>query len=663
MVTTTQSTRTRFAGLDGLRAVAVMLVVVYHLFPSWLLRGGFVGVDVFFVISGFLITTLLLREAEADGRIRLRDFWRRRARRLLPALVALLTICSTLAWIVGGDVLVRLGQQLLGAITFSYNWVSIADGGSYFSAATPELFRNLWSLAVEEQFYVLWPLVLPLVLLIPRAWARIGLALVLALASAGWMAAVVLSGADLTRAYFGTDTHAFGILLGVALAFGLHALRDGFPAWASRGLMRHTANAAGLLALAGLVLVATVPESPTIASFPGTIAAASILTAVAIAAGLWPGGRFGQLLDVLPMRWIGNRSYGIYLWHWPLLVLVMAGVEGAATSTEVPFMIGLGTLLLTLLAAEVSYRMLETPVRRHGFRGAFRMLRNAFAGTPSTRFGALASVAAAVILLGGTSAAIAAAPAATSTESAIEAGAAALAEAEESPAPEGDSATGDDGSAAAGDGGPGDGGVAPVAQPVSQAVAPAPAPTPVGGGEITAVGDSVMLASAPSLLDRFPGIQVDAEVSRSIWAAPGILQGLDAAGQLRPYVVVALGTNGPVSAQALDGIENAIGPDRHLVLVNAFAPRDWIAGVNSELQEYAASHPNVTIADWSDAIAGRTDLLAGDHIHPGRAGGDVFADTVATAVDEVEQQRALRQYQDERRAHYLNAGLAAPLPR
>ncbi|MGO2521716.1 MAG: acyltransferase family protein, partial [Microbacterium sp.] len=168
-MTQNQTTFARFAGLDGLRAVAVILVVIYHLFPWSPLHSGFVGVDVFFVISGFLITSLLLRPSQA-GRLgtprRLLDFWRRRARRLLPALAVVITVCATAAWLLGGDLLVGMGRQVLGAATFSYNWLAVADGTDYFSATAPELFRNFWSLAVEEQFYVLWPLLLPLLLLV-----------------------------------------------------------------------------------------------------------------------------------------------------------------------------------------------------------------------------------------------------------------------------------------------------------------------------------------------------------------------------------------------------------------------------------------------------------------------------------------------------------------
>ena len=170
------------------------------------------------------------------------------------------------------------------------------------------------------------------------------------------------------------------------------------------------------------------------------------------------------------------------------------------------------------------------------------------------------------------------------------------------------------------------------------------------------MGDSVMLASAPGLLERLPGIDVDAEVSRSIWAGPGILDSLAQAGRLRPYVVVALGTNGPVDPEPLERMAATVGPARTLVLVNAYAPRDWIPGVNADLASFAETHPNVVLADWSSAIAPHEDLLAGDHIHPGAAGGRIFADTVASAVDELAAER-------RERAHDLAELLRADLTR
>ncbi|QEW02108.1 acyltransferase family protein [Microbacterium lushaniae] len=599
----------RFAGLDGLRAIAVALVIVYHLFPGWVFAGGFVGVDVFFVISGFLITTLLLSERERTGRISLSGFWKRRARRLLPALALVVTVCASAAWLVGGDVLARVGAQVLGAATFGYNWISLAEGSSYFAASAPELLRNLWSLAVEEQFYVVWPLLLPLVLLLPWRAARVGLALAAAAASAWWMARLVVEDGAVTRAYFGTDSHAFGILIGVALAFAMQRVLHDPPAWMQRRPWRVGALAAGVAAVAGIVWVGTLPATDSAATFPGALLAASVLTAVAIAAGVWPGSWFGRGIDAAPLRWIGDRSYGLYLWHWPLVILLAAG---SAPGAGVPAGTGVVSLALTAAFAEASYRFVETPVRRHGFRGAVRRLAASLTGGPVRRLGALATVTCAVLVLGGTTAAIAGAPAATTAQSAVQAGIDALRDQEAAPA------------------------ATPEPEPTAT---PAPSPTPVQGAEITAVGDSVMLASAPALVERFPGIHVDASVSRSMYAAPGILEQLEAAGTLRRYVVVALGTNGSIERSTLQRMREIVGPDRILILVTAHAPRDWIAGVNEELTTFARI-TGVGLADWAGAVAPRPDVLAGDGIHPGDAGGVLFADTVAGAVDAAEARRA-----------------------
>ncbi|WP_439591792.1 acyltransferase family protein [Microbacterium sp.] len=642
----------RYAGLDGLRAIAVSLVVAYHLFPPSVFPGGFIGVDVFFVISGFLITTLLLREHAATGGIRLGAFWIRRARRLLPALALVVTVCATAAWLIGGDVLLRVGEQVLGAFTFSYNWISIAGNADYFGLAAPELFRNFWSLAVEEQFYVIWPLVLPLFLLIPRTWGRVGATLLLAGASAAWMASVTASGA-VTRGYFGTDTHAFGILLGVGLAFALErvlrvaALRAESPillagGWRVVTLVRDTTaqlrtrrvtGAIGTVALIGLFVVAFVPATPTATTFPGMLVAASLLSAVAIAASVWPGSGFGPAIDRPLLRWIGDRSYGIYLWHWPLLVLVVAAVQG--TGPEVGFSpwLGAAVLALTLVIAELSYRGVEAPIRRLGFRGSARALGRRLKGSPDARLGALATVAATLMVAGGTSAAIASAPEMGSVEAAVTAGAEALESASPSTAPT----------------------PAPTELPAAEEDAPDPVdevtPAVVTGDQITAVGDSVMLASAPALLARYPGIQIDAAVSRSTYAGPGILENLAAAGALRPYVVLALGTNGPVNIPSLERMVAVAGPERTVLLVNAYAPRSWIPGVNADLAAFAKSHPRVRVVDWAGAIGSQPQLLAGDQIHPGDAGGRVFADAVASTIDEIELQRAQVQHDLEERLY------------
>ncbi|MFT3798186.1 acyltransferase family protein [Microbacterium sp.] len=690
----TSSTAPRYAGLDGLRAVAVLLVVAYHLFPAGILHSGFVGVDVFFVISGFLITSLLRRELTASGRIALRAFWARRARRLLPALLLVVTASASAALLVGGDVLVSLGRQALGAATFSYNWLAVSAGASYFSGGEPELLRNLWSLAVEEQFYLLWPLLLPLVLLLPGP--RAGLAVGLAMASGAWAVAVVggALGGGLTRAYYGTDTHAFGLLIGVALALAVPSVPVDVAAGPRAGGWR---TGVGIAALVGIVAVAAVPGGA--AAYPYIPFAASLLTAAVIAAAVAPGSALGSRLDIAPLRWIGARSYGIYLWHWPVVVLLTIAATGSFADTAVPVAVGVAASLVTVALAALSYRMLEQPVRTLGFGGAWRALTARLHSTPPRRLGAVAALSASLLVVGGTAAAIGAAPPVTSSQAAVEAGQRALDAATTGvPDPKASQAGATTGAGAAsapaegdatgsvGAPGPADGARTVLLSPTpatavvdaesrtaestppsdcasgpwaGRAARPAPAcadphlrpqppaTVPVDGSRISAIGDSVMLASSGGLLARFPGIQIDAAVSRSMWAGDDIVSALAAAGALRDYVVVGLGTNGPVSAEALQSIYDIVGPSRTLVLVNAFAPRDWIDGVNRDLAAFAAAHPGVVVADWAQAIGGHTDLLAGDGIHPGEAGGAVFAEAVAGAVDGAENQRAQARYRIE----------------
>ena len=431
------------------------------------------------------------------------------------------------------------------------------------------------------------------------------------------MGVVVASGGDLTRAYFGTDTHAFGLLIGVGMAFLIAPLfTETRPRWVDSPAARRLADGAGTAAVAGLVALTALPLGGSVAAFPGALLTASLLGAVAIVAGVWPGSRFGRAIDVPPLRWVGDRSYGIYLWHWPLLVLAVAAFAPGATVATAPVWIGLSVLAATAAASALSFRFVETPVRRLGLRASARALVARLRGGPRARLRALGVALAGALVLAGTGAALAAAPEESSAEAAVAAGRAALEKAlrDAPPAP-----------------------VSPDADAEHDEAKDAAAG--VTGDQISAVGDSVMLASAGGLLEELPGIELDAAVSRSMWAGPDIVDDLAAAGRLRPYVVVALGTNGAIDRDSLEHIAATVGPKRGLVLVNAYAPRDWIPGVNADLAAFAEHRTNVAVADWSGAIAAHTDLLAGDQVHPGSAGGRIFADTVATAVDTLAHKR------------------------
>jgi peptidoglycan/LPS O-acetylase OafA/YrhL len=604
----------RFSGLDGLRGLAVSLVLIFHLFPP-LLGGGYIGVDIFFVISGFLITGLIVTERERTGHFSPARFWRRRARRLLPALVPVLLVGSSLAWLIGGDVLVGLGWKILGATTFSYNWVSLGADTSYFGAGAPELFRNLWSLAVEEQFYLVWPLVLLLLLRLRRPWLCLLLVALLAAASAVWMGLAFEPGTNPTRVYYGSDTHSFGLLVGAALALLLRP-RPAPAASAAPGALRLAVASirpwAGAVAVAGLLGAAVGLPDDAALTYRGGLAAVSLVTAVVIWAGL-ADGWFGRMLDWRPLRYLGERSYALYLWHWPLLVLLqLAGPFGrdplGITAT------GLLTLVVSVVIAAISYRWLEQPIRRLGVRAALRRVRAAVRGAgPSGRSrwrsgtALVVAASATLALLGGTTAAVLFAPALTSAQTEVLRGQQALARAEK----------------------------AAAAQAEAAAAARAAGLTAVAtrGSTISAVGDSVMLASAGELQAEFPGISIDAAVSRGMRSAPEILAAQRDAGTLRHVVVVGLGTNGEISQADLTAIMRTIGPTRELIVVNAFADRDWTAGVNAQLAIFSEQRSGVVLADWHDAIAPHVDVLAGDGIHPGPTGGAIYADAVASALD------------------------------
>jgi peptidoglycan/LPS O-acetylase OafA/YrhL len=609
----------RVTGLDGVRAIAVVLVILYHLSPGAVI-GGYIGVDLFFVVSGFIITTLLLRERDATGRIALGAFWRRRARRLLPALGVLILVCCSAAYLIGRDVLVGLGSQVLGAVTFSSNWLFLAAQADYFGGTVPELFRNLWSLAVEEQFYLLWPLLLVLVFLRVPRWLRIALILLIAVGSAVWMA-VLWSPDAATRVYYGTDTHAFGLAIGALLAVvALH--------WPSRLLewarwQRRVLGLAGWLALAGVLALGMIMPEDSQIVFQGGLVGVAVLSATVIAALLVPGSLLGRILESPPIRWIGQRSYGLYLWHWPVFILVVAAMPGWARNGLEGWAMGGIALAITVAAAALSYQLVEQPIRRDGFRATLARFGATFR---ASRHAFVASVAVVVLTLTagiGTAGAVMDDPGAGETELLVQAGQQAL----------------DEANAHAATASP-----EPLATPGTEEVEDDPdaPPKPVGGEQITAIGDSVMLAAVPTLQQKFPGIQIDASVSRSIYVAPALIRSLINKDRLRQVLVLALGTNGPIDREVLDEIREIIGPDRQMVVVNVQAPRSWTPGVNTTLSAFALYYRDVELANWHDAIQPSMNLLAGDQIHFGSAGANVFSGAIRDALQRLAELPPLR---------------------
>src|SRR5919106_2330346 len=346
------------AGLDGLRAIAVLAVIAYHLNPAWA-PGGLLGVGVFFTLSGYLITDLLLGQREATGRLQLDEFWLRRARRLLPALFLMLAVVVAWVTLLDRSLLPGLRGDVLAAVGYVSNWWNILREASYFARfGPPPPLDHLWSLAVEEQFYLIWPWLLWLGLrYVPGRYTLACLTLVGAALSAAAMILIYQPGVDPTRVYEGTDTRAFGLLIGAALAM----------VWPSRKLRADRINrrvcllidGAGVVGLVviGILIWRTSEYSPFL--YKGGIVLLSVATVLVLTALVHPASWLGVAVGWTPLRWLGVRSYGIYLWHYPIIVLTAPGPQQRATlSLEVL------QVVATIVVAALSWQFFEEPIRR-----------------------------------------------------------------------------------------------------------------------------------------------------------------------------------------------------------------------------------------------------------------------------------------------------------
>ncbi len=347
--------------LDGLRALAVAGVILYHGGIAWA-PGGFLGVDLFFVLSGYLITTLLLGEWRADGSINLPAFWARRARRLLPALLLVLVAVGLYAATAARPVeLGKVRGDAFATLGYVANWRFIFGGDSYFEQfAAPSPLKHMWSLAIEEQFYLLWPLLVLGMLSLRRGATRVLPAVTGALLVMSVTAMFVFHqpGRDPSRVYYGTDTRAQSLLVGALLAMLLRRVPS-----PTRLSMQRALQGAGIAAFVALAVIWATVSDHSNALYQGGFLLEALLVSVVIAAVAQPrSGPLGALLSVAPLRWVGQISYGLYLWHWPIFVVLSperVGLDGYA-------LFGL-RLATTFTVASLSYYLVEMPIRRGTF--------------------------------------------------------------------------------------------------------------------------------------------------------------------------------------------------------------------------------------------------------------------------------------------------------
>lgn len=632
-------------GLDGLRGLAVAAVIAYHANRVWL-PGGFLGVEVFFVISGYLITVLLIAERERQGSVALGQFWLRRARRLLPALGITLLAVTLHAAVFARHELGQLRGDMVAGLSYIMNWFQIWTGSSYFSELDFVPLRHLWSLAVEEQFYVVWPLVVVAMLAGGRrSWSRLAVVLFLGSVFVTVVMAVVyrsgpvgtpeqtpgqyfsVFGRDIARldfVYLSTLTRGGGLLIGAALAMV-------WQPWALKRapIARHGRLFDGLGVLGLVVLVIThLTLSDVIVGedgrrgndvlFRGGFFLVGVATVLVIACishpRTWLGGRGGLGNPVF--TWAGTRSYGLYLYHWPIFQ-ISRGVAGQPLSA-IRFVV---LMAVTCAVAELSYRFVETPVRQ---RRLGPWVSSAIAALDATtlaarrRLVAMASAAVLVLAFSGVSL-VTAEVRPNEIQQSVEAGQSAtvnLLQAQSDTVP-GDSSS-------------------PVTSPTTLPGQPASgdqvttttaAPVVI---DVVAIGDSVMLGAAAQL--RELGYVVDAEVSRQFKAGVDIVTYLNQARVLGSVVIAHLGTNGPTSTATLDAFFEQVAQVPLVLVLTTRVDKPWQDPNNDLLRAAPERWPNVMVLDWLALSDGQQDWFYGDNTHLRPAGARAYSELIAQAI-------------------------------
>jgi|UniRef100_UPI00404A5D43 peptidoglycan/LPS O-acetylase OafA/YrhL len=577
-----QSTK-HISSIDGLRAIAVTAVVLYHLGISWI-PGGFLGVDLFFVISGYVITRLILDSINQSSALDLRAFYAARIRRIFPGFIFMVICTIIFIGVWAPEAIKRFLSDLPYALTGTINWLLVARNQDYFETiGRPPLLQHTWSLAVELQFYLIWPIILLTVLKYfgKKNIARIALIIAMISGTALFFVSLQLDQANakqISHIYFGTDTHSLGLFLGAALAVS----------WIPQNLSANiekraqdVIDAIGVVGLLGLISVFLFIDQSNASLYRIAFPLAGIFGCLVIISLVHPASRFAPLISTAPFRWIGQRSYGIYIWHWVIFQVTRPSVDLSGQT----WALYLARVLLVLALADISLRWVEIPFRQGVVQNWFRGMKYR---SSKVRLRQQLSVILSIVITLAITTSISVQAITKSDQIANEL-------------------------------------LAPSDEPIK------PIEDLASTTGLWVTGDSVILGIRSKLEAKQHISLVNARVGRQ---APELLavMRVDQTSVPESPVVFNLGNNNALSEPTVVEIFEILKNQPQIIVVNTAVPRSWKDANNAIISSVAARYPNVIVIDWNKISTGRPELFAPDGVHLSPAGSDVYVDLVVSVL-------------------------------
>ena len=598
-------------GIDGVRTLAVLGVIIYHLLPTTL-PGGYLGVPLFLLISGYFVTLQLVRQMDQTGGIQLTKFYLKRLRRLYPVLIVMLTVTTAYITLFARDLLHNIKSTIATNLLWVYNWWEIGHGQSYFDRFNGESpFTHLWTLGVEAQFYFLWPLILFMLFLILRKRSKIKWTVfILAVASAVEMA-LLFDPQNINRVYYGTDTRAFSLLLGswLALCWPIDRLNASLTAHAAR-ILDGVGIGALLITLLGFF---TLPGQSSW-TYRGGMFFYSLIGMILIATVVHPGSHMNRWLTNPFFTWIGQRSYGIYVYQLPVMVFYERVVEIGRH----PVINALVECLLILAISEFSYRLVEQPLAHYQWRYLPASIRH-WIDFKMHDWHQWLKVGPVVIIcfIALCGLMLPSKPAKKSAvQTRIEKSRQATAAKNKQIAK----------------------GKAAKVNVNSKSLQKKYGLTSnqlkaASELKVTAIGDSVMADASQDIQEIMPHAYIDAEVGRQGSATPAVIKDLKAKGQLQKNVILNLGDNGAMDSQTINDILTAIGKDHQVYWITPHVPtRDWEQTVCDQIKQAAKQNTNVHVIDWNQAANGHAEWFAQDKVHMNEQGNAYFTRLIVKTI-------------------------------